>query len=437
MVSKREKACIIEFLKDRYRRSRKKQKGEIITEVCERFSVGRKQAIRLLRPKDSGRPRKPGKAGRPRKYEGYEFKQGLRLFWRLMRYACSRTVKSGIPLWMDAVEAEYGYFDKDTKRLLLSVSASTIDRILKPYKVTKGPSLTRSGGFRDEIPIQGNIWDVNTPGYMECDTAALCGGSLSGEFTNTLTMVDIATLWTETRAVFGKGSNAVFDAIRDVEHNLPFAILGYDADNGGEVLNRHLFDYFYTERINKGLPPVEVTRSRAYKKNDNAHIEQRNDSMVRKFLGYERMDFREIIPLLNHYYGNIVCPMINHFMPSFKLKEKRRIKIRTRRIYDDPVTPYQRLMESSYLSEMQKLKLQTVHRALNPVTLAKEEKKIRTLIDTCLKRLRAGQEMPDRVPAYELWMPLIPNNPSSRSARPKRRYVRDSHDELSTVGRSA
>jgi len=157
----------------------------------------------------------------------------------MVRYPCGRVLRAAIPHWLPCIEEEYGFFPEDVRERLLSISAATIDRILRPWKAAKGRGFTRSGGFRDEIPIQGNIWDIQVPGYMETDTAAICGGSLLGEFVNTLTMVDIATLWTATRAVFGRGSNSVFDAIRDIEHTLPFPILGYDADNGGEVLNRH------------------------------------------------------------------------------------------------------------------------------------------------------------------------------------------------------
>jgi hypothetical protein len=303
----------------------------------------------------------------------------------------------------------------DIRERLLTISAPTIDRVLKPFKVENGKCFTRSGGFREEIPIQGTCWDIRIPGYMETDTAVMCGGSLLGEFVNTLTMVDIATIWTETRAVFGKGSNAVFDAIRDVEHRLPFAVLGYDADNGGEVLNRHLYEYFYTERIRKGLPPVCVTRSRAYHKNDNAHVEQRNDTMVRKFLGYERMEYRDLVPLLNYYYAEVVCPLVNHFMPSFKLVDKIKVKSRTRRIYKAPMTPYQRLMESSYLSENQKLRLQLNHQSLNPVALSREEFRVRKLIDDCIRSLKAGNGMVPNAPTYALWMALLPQTENTVS----------------------
>ena len=407
MLSALEKQCIIKILKERHRRAKKRQKGEVISELCERLSVGRKHAIRLLSAESVGRPGNPGRRGRPSRYQDREFKDALRRVWRIVRYPCGRALKAAIPNWLEAIEEEYGAFTVDVRERLLAVSAPTIDRILKPYKAVKGKSFTRPGGFRDEIPIQGNIWDIKVPGYMETDTAVMCGGSLLGEFVNTLTMVDIATIWTETRAVFGKGSNAVFDAIRDVEHHLPFHILGYDADNGGEVLNRHLYAYFYTERIIKGLPPISVTRSRAYQKNDNAHVEQRNDTLVRKYLGYERLEFKELVSLLNYYYAEVVCPLVNHFMPSFKLSEKRRIKSRTQRIYAAPITPYQRLMESDYLSETKKLRLKLIHDSLNPVKLSLQERRIRKLIDDCLRSLRAGNGMIRNTPAYQLWMPLL------------------------------
>ena len=403
------KRCLIEMLRGKYKNSRKKVKGELISELCQAIKVSRKHAIRLLRPQALGRPRKSRRQGRPGRYQDINFKRSLGFIWKLLKYPCGRTLKAAIPLWLDAIESSYGHFSIDIHERLLSVSAATIDRLLKPYKLKRGRSYTRSGGFRDEIPIQGPVWDIRIPGYIESDTAAMCGGSSQGEFANGLTIVDLASLWTEVRFVFGKGSNAVFDALRDIEHHLPFSLLGYDADNGGEVLNRQIFDYFYTERIKKGQPPVLVTRSREYQKNDNAYVEQRNDSLVRKYLGYERMDFRQLIPLLNYYYACIVCPLVNHFIPVFRLKDKKRIKSRTRRVYAAPQTPYQRLMDSPHLSTAQKLKLQLQHDSLNPVRLAQAEVKFRKLIDACLKRLRGNAALPERLPSYALFQPLLPN----------------------------
>lgn len=408
MRSELEKRYILGVLKERHRRAGRHQKGEIIGEVCQQFGVCRKHAIRLLGAREPGRPGNPGKHGRPSRYQDKAFKDALRKVWKIVRYPCGRALKAAIPLWLDAIESEYGVFSQDVHERLLLVSAATIDRQLRPWKSKKGRSFTRGGGFRDEIPIQGNIWDIAIPGYVEADTVAMCGSSTFGEFINPVTIADIATLWTEVRAIYGRGSNATFDGIRDIEHCLPFLILGYDADNGKEVLNRHLHAYFYTDRIEKGLPPVAVTRSRAYHKNDNAHVEQRNDTLIRKYLGYERLEFRELVPLLNYYYAAIVCPLVNHFMPSFKLADKIRIKSRTRRVYAPPVTPYQRLMESSYLSECQKLRLKMQHNALNPVRLSKEEFRVRKLLDDCVRSLKAGTGMLRNTPAYELWQPLVP-----------------------------
>lgn len=401
MASALEKRCIIEVLRTNYRRVGRKRKSEVICELCRRINVGRKHAIRLLSPNPPGRPAKPGKRGRPSKYRDPEFVSALRLVWKTMRYACGRLMKEAIPEWLPYIELESGKFSQDVRQRLLAISAPTIDRILKPYKATKGKSFTRSTGFRDEIPIQENIWDIREPGFMESDTVAHCGGSMHGEFINTLTMVDISSIWTEARAVFGRGSNAVFDALKDIEANLPFPILGYDADNGGEVLNKHILSYFRDERIELKRHPVQVTRSREYKKNDNAHVEQRNDSIARRYLGYDRLGFSQLVPLVNYYYAKVVCPLMNHFMPTFKLKDKIRIKSRTRRVYDKPVTPYKRIMSSPTVHPELKAKLAKQHRSLNPVALVRQEQLLRKLIDATTRAIASGQKMPPH-PTYEL-----------------------------------
>lgn len=406
-MNKIEKGCLIEYLRSKYRRTSKKGKGLIIDELCERLKVHRKHGIRLLSAKCVGRPKKSGKVGRPSKYQDPEFIEALKGVWKLTKRICGRRLKSAIPDWVPAIERMEGAYHDEVRAKLLKISAPTIDRILKGYKIKYGLSATVNGGFRDQIPIQGNIWDVEIPGYTEVDTVAHCGGSLNGEFVNSVTMVDIATLWTEVRAVFGKGSNAVFDAIRDTEDNLPFELLGYDADNGGEVLNKQLYSYFVTERIQKGINPVAMTRSRAYKKNDNAHVEQRNDSLPRKYLGYNRIDYNDVVPLINHYYANLVCPFINHFLPSFKLSGKIRIQSRTRRVYNDPVTPYQRIIKSDYVSKERKLLLEKIHNSLNPVLLSKEIDVCRDLIDRSIHRIKDGAGLARNTPVYRLSNPLL------------------------------
>jgi hypothetical protein len=291
MASLEEKRNYINLVRDRYRKGNKSKKGLILDDVCKLLCCNRKHAIKLLSANKAGRPKKPGKKGRPSKYNNPQFIASLKLCWRSMKYPCSKVLKEGIPDWLGFIEAEYGVFEEKIKDQLLSISPATMDRYLKRYKVDKGKSFTRSAGFRDEIPIQENIWNIEEPGHVETDTVAHCGGSMMGEFINSLTVVDIATLWTEVAPSFGRGSNNTFKALKDIEARLPFPIVGYDADNGGEVLNKQIVAYFIDERIEQGKKPVQVTRSRPYKKNDNAHVEQRNDSIPRRYLGYERNGF--------------------------------------------------------------------------------------------------------------------------------------------------
>jgi hypothetical protein len=392
-MSPEERRCYLEVFRNRYRRARKKDKGAILDDLCGRFEVSRKWGIQLLTSREVGRPRKPGKRGRPARYVGVDFIRALRLVWRMTRYMCGRYLACALPDWLPFIEAERGAFAPETRALLLSVSGATIDRVLKPFKAAKGKSFTRSGGFRDQIPIQPSVWDVKIPGYMEADTVAHCGGSMAGEFVYSLTLVDIATIWTEVRSVFGRGESGVFDQLLAIEADLPFEIRGYDADNGGEVLNKHIYGYFVEERKKKGLKPVQVTRSREYRKNDNAYVEQRNDSLPRQYLGYDRMGFPQIVPLLNYYWAEVVCPLRNHFYPALKLKDKVRIKSRMRRVYDKPVTPYRRVIESEHVPDERKQALMEIHRQLNPVALVRQEALLFARIDTALKKLRAGEDV--------------------------------------------
>lgn len=386
--------CFVEILAAKYRRSSKGTKGAILGEVVEKLGVGRRQARRLMEPLARERPRKRDNRGRPSRYGDVEFRAALRYMWQTTRYMCSRHLKAAMPEWLPYVEAERGVYAEEIRKCLLSISAATIDRILKPYKALKGKSLTRSGTFREQIPIQENIWDIKIPGYFEADTVAHCGGSTMGEYINSLTMVDSATIWTECRAVFSKASGPIVTAIEDIEAQLPFEILGYDADNGTEVLNQHILRYFRDERIERNKKPVSVTRSREYRKNDNAHVEQRNDSVARRWLGYERLDYAELLPLVNHYLRNIVCPLMNHFFPAFKLTDKIRTKCRTRRVYKDPITPYLRVMKSDHVSQERKDTLAKIHASLNPLLLCKQEKHVRKQIDSALKQLRIGKLRP-------------------------------------------
>lgn len=263
---------------------------------------------------------------------------------------------------------------------LKSISASTIDRMLKPIRVkyNKGLSGTKPGSLlKNQIPIKTNQWNTKEVGYVEADTVAHCGDSLKGEFVWSLTLTDILTGWTENRSTWNKGSAGVIEQIKDIEDSLPFPILGFDCDNGSEFLNYHLLRYF-TER--EKSEPVQFTRSRPYKKNDNAHVEQKNWTHVRQVFGYHRFDNSKLVSMMNKVYSKELSQLTNFFYQSVKLLDKQRIKSKTIKIHDEPKTPYQRLMEATCISVEIKEKITKQLDELDPFKLKKAiEKKLKPI----------------------------------------------------------
>jgi hypothetical protein len=299
----------------------------------------------------------------------------LKRIWKAANLPCSKRLKVIIPLWLPGYIKTYGPISQKAAGALLRISPSSIDRILKPVRAqhTKhGRATTKPGTLlKKHIPIKTNQWDESRPGYLEADTVAHCGSSTEGMFANTLDCVDIATGWTEQRAVWGKNYQDVIDQIKNIEQSLPFPILGFDADNGTEFLNHHLLRYL-TDRKR----PIQFTRSRAYKKDDNAHVEQKNWTHVRQWLGYDRLDSPDLVPLMNELYTSEWRLFLNFFCPSVKLIEKKRVASKTVKRYDKPKTPYQRILESPEISAETKRALREQFKTLNPFVLRKalEEK---------------------------------------------------------------
>jgi hypothetical protein len=287
-----------------------------------------------------------------------------------MRRICSKKMKYALPGWLKHFDSP-GMTD-EIRIKLLQMSPATMDRILKPvraHEMPHGLTTTRPGSFRKgKIPIRVHHWGVTQPGFMQADTVAHCGDTLGGAHGNSLTMTDIHSTWTENRAVWTKGSLPVFKQIKDIEDNLPFKILGYSSDNGGEVLNQRLYAYFFESR--KDGEKIQMTRSREYRKNDQAHVEQKNWTHVRELFGYERVDHPDLIPLMNDIYKNYWGPLMNFFIPSMKLLRKTRIGARIKKEHDEPKTPYQRLQESADLSLGAKEKLKLRYESLNPFALS-------------------------------------------------------------------
>jgi hypothetical protein len=370
-MSPRSKKEYLEALFPRYKQAKsKEQKSEILTEFCKVCGYHRKHAIRLLAKFKRFTKPKIRKPGRPSVYNQHAVLKALERIWMDASMPCSKRFVTIIPLWLPHYP---GGLDLNVIKTLRKISASSIDRTLKHVRKKHkrvNISTTKPGTLlRKQIPIKTNQWEEFRPGFLEADTVAHCGGSSAGEYVNTVDFVDIATAWTEQRAVWGKGETAVLEQIKDVEASLPFALLGFDSDNGGEFLNYHLLRHFADNR----KTPIQFTRSRAYKKDDNAHIEQKNYTHVRQKLGYRRFENQKMVELLNDLYKNEWRLYHNFFLPSVKLIEKERIRSKVIKKHDKPQTPYQRVLlaDAMDVSNAVKQKLTKQFESLNPFALKK------------------------------------------------------------------
>lgn len=364
-MGKQAKRAYLEAIRGRYRKAKQADKTKILDEFCAVCGYNRKYAIRLLGRKKSTAP--PRRVGRKPKYTHPQLLETLHRIWLASDQLCGKRLKVALPLWLPHYEAEYGTLVPDAKSGLLTVSASTLDRLLKPARVEhpKGLCGTKPGTLlKSQIPIRCGHWDVSQPGFIEADTVAHCGNSLAGDFVWSLTMTDILSGWTECRATWNKGAQGVIIQIKAIEAALPFPLKGFDCDNGSEFLNHHLLRYF------SGHPEEpSFTRSRPYKKNDNAHVEQKNWSQVRQLFGYDRFDEPKLVDLMNNLYANEWSQMQNHFCPTLKLKEKSREGSRYKKCYHAPETPYQRVIASDAIPEATLEQLRANHGALNPFDL--------------------------------------------------------------------
>jgi hypothetical protein len=359
----------------RYKSSNRRQKGEILEELCAVSGYHKKHAIRLMNQRKKRLPKGKEKRGRPEKYSNTQYLEPLKHIWLNTDQACGKRLKMALPLWLPHYSKEYGQLDPAVYSGLIAMSAATIDRLLASSRVKckRGLSGTKPGKIlKKHIPIKTDQWDEDKPGFLEADTVAHCGTSLAGSFVWSLTMTDICSAWTENRAVWNKGAIGVLTQIEDIENNLPFEILGFDSDNGNEFLNWHLIRYFTGEQRPK---QIQFTRSRPYHSDDNAHVEQKNWTHVRQLFGYERFGNQAVVALMNDLYKNEMSQMNNYFLPNTKLTEKQRIDSKIIKKHDKPETPYQRLIKSEHISEQKKKELTEIYNSLNPFELKKTIKK--------------------------------------------------------------
>ncbi|MEW5897533.1 MAG: integrase, partial [Nanoarchaeota archaeon] len=357
-------------IRKRYFTVPKLEKKQILNEFCVNCGYNRKYAIRLINSKDLLKKvyKRPG---RKKKYHHPEIIEFIKFLWISTNLICSIRLKAAIPIWLPFYPK---YLADERIDLLTSISASTIDRILRKirgrYKKL-GFSTTKPGSLlKKHIPIKTNQWEETSPGFVEADTISHCGSSVAGQYVNTVQIVDIFSGWSVARASWGKGERGVFEALRSIEISLPFKIKGFDSDNGNEFLNRNLLKYFLNKR-----PMVSFTRSRPYQKNDNAHIEQKNWTNIRQYLGYERFDDLKITDMLNKLYANEWGLFFNLFLPSVKLVDKTRVGSKIVKEHDAPKTPYQRLIGSDKVSRKTKKQLKSIFERQNPFLLQQSIKK--------------------------------------------------------------
>jgi len=381
-MSRKSKHEYLQAIWGRYQRVGRRFKGKILDEFCAVCGYARKYAIQLLNRKPRTGRKKPGPK---RKYQA-EVLEPLKAIWLLSEQMCSKRLKVALPIWLPFYEEAHGPLEPTTRKKLLRISPATIDRLLKKVRASyprKGLCGTRSGpeALKCRIPIRTDNWDIGQPGFLEADSVAHCGASMAGEFAWSLTFTDLFSQGTENRAVWNKSAVEVVDRVRQVEQRLPFQLKGFDVDNGSEFLTWHLWRYFLERPA-----PVDLRRSRPYKKNDQAHVEQKNWTHVRQLLGYERIEGPEVVQWMNQLYETWGL-LHNFFCPTLKLKSKTRVGSKTVRKYSPAQTPCQRLLTCSHLNAEQKAQLQASLASLNPIQLKRKlEEQLKMLFNQMRNR---------------------------------------------------
>ncbi len=372
---------VVDRLRRKYHNAGIGYRRRLIDELCSVGGYERKYAIKLLngrRPGPSGRRR-----GGSRPHYGAAERQVIEVIWELSDYPCGKRLVAMLPLWMPAYEQHHGALGPLLRRKLQRISAPTLDRMLAPRrsKLTRRLGGTKPGRLlRTQIPVRCESWDVDRPGYLEADTVDHGGVSAAGDFMRSITYTDIYSGWTEQAAIWNKSAAAVLDQTRQIEAALPFPLLGFDADNGGEFLNHGLWEYFQ-----KRGRAVQFTRSRAYHKNDNAHVEQKNWTKVRQLLGYARYDQPELVEVVQQLYRHSWRLLQNFFHPVMKLRRKQRRGSQVRKWYDRPQTPAQRLLAWSGLAADQRERLPQLQATLDPIELSQEVNRQLQLIRRMLR----------------------------------------------------
>jgi hypothetical protein len=375
MMSQRSKKELVEEIRPRYLKAKKSEKKIMLDELVATTSYHRKYATRLLK---HGFPRRSSKKhGLPKVYHG-EVVVALEQIWEVCGRICSKRLQPFLPEMVKVLErCGELQLPAETKSLLLQMSSATIDRCLGPARFehpVRGLSTTKPGSLlKQAIPVRTfTPWDEDHPGFLEIDLVAHCGQTTEGQYLSTLTCVDLSTGWIECLAVRQRTQQAVFEAIQSMRTDLPFPLLGLDSDNGSEFINDLLYHYCLSEKIT-------FTRSRPYQKNDQAHVEQKNWSVVRRLVGYDRFENDAEYLLLESIYADLRL-YTNFFQPVLKLVSKQHVDKKLVKRYDQAATPFQRTLASKDIPLEVKARLTNLYVRLNPVQL-------RTTIDEKVAKL--------------------------------------------------
>jgi len=364
-VSQKSKWEYLKAIYQRYHQVSKALRHLILNEFCQVCGYNRKYAIRLLNGPPPQKP-KPRQHRRKTIY-GHQLISLLTAIWEASGYPCSTRLKALLPLWLPWAKKHFS-LSANVKHQLLRISPATMDRRLGPKKRLLKKRLygrTKPGTLlKHHIPIKTDSWDVTHPGFTEVDLVSHSGNCANGEFTHSLNVTDIHTTWVESRAVMGKGQIGVLLAMQEIEQALPFKLVGIDSDNGSEFINYHL-KTFCDQRS------IQFTRGRPYKKDDNAHIEQKNWTHVRKIFGYLRYDSREALNAMNNLYHNELRVLQNLFLPSMKLVRKVRVGSKLKRLYDKPQTPLERVSACPKADPAKIAQLKKLRDCTDPFELAK------------------------------------------------------------------
>ena len=376
---------------ERYRKAGRKAKQVILSEFCANTGYHRKYAIRLLnRP----RPEKPPARRRRGLSYGPETLRVLTAVWAAAGYPWSVRLRALLPQWMPWMRQRF-CLRTEIERQLLQISARQMDRRLKPQKTQRRRSIygrTKPGYLlKHHIPVKTDRWDVHCPGFTEVDLVSHSGNAASGEFAHTLNVTDIHTTWTESRAVLGRGEEAVQRALNEIAEALPFALLGVDSDNGSEFINWHLKRWCEGQQI-------QMTRGRPYKKDDNAHVEQKNWTHVRKLLGWDRYDTHEAVAAMNELYGRELRLWLNLFLPSVKLLKKVRVGSKVRRVYDAARTPFARVQECAGAHAQKLAQLEQLRKRLDPFQLSRSVERQLEYISRLANRRLSPKALPETAP---------------------------------------